>query len=508
MKNYLVVLFCMIAFHTFGKDFSVLDFGANPDGKTLTTEAIQKSVDECTATGGGTVTVPAGVYLTNTIFLKSNVNLHIQKGATFLGGTNRTAFKGAVVFADSIQNAAITGLGIIDGQGSKQYFSKPGPRHHDIFLLKCKNITVMDVTLINSPTWVFRIRECNGVMVRGIRIYSFSNENNDGIDIEGKNITISDCMVDCDDDAVCLKSENPKYLVENIAISNCIIASNCNAIKFGTAGDCGFRNISISNCTIRRPSEAANRKWSKIIQGVSSDTTVLAGIALEAIDGGIMDQVVISNITMTGIQTPVFIKLGCRKNGSSLKNVLISNITATDESIITNSITGIPSSYAENVILKDFIFNCKGTGTEVEALASVPERANAGPDNRMFGYSLPAYGMYVRHVKGLVLENFRFNLRAPDVRPAIVLDDCHNIRVNNFSVDNPSNNQPVLRLIQSTNVTISGYIPTKPTLKFLRVEGEKSSDIKLIGNDFSKVKKVVERGDGCKLNTIRKMNNF
>ncbi len=508
MKNYLVVLFCMIAFHTFGKDFSVLDFGANPDGKTLTTEAIQKSVDECTATGGGTVTVPAGVYLTNTIFLKSNVNLHIQKGATLLGGTNRTAFKGAVVFADSIQNAAITGLGIIDGQGFKQFYPKSGNRHNNIWLLKCKNITVQDVTLINSSNWVFRIKECDGIIVQGVRIYSYTNENNDGIDIDGKNITISGCIIDCDDDAVCLKSDNPDYLVENISISNCIIASNCNAIKCGTGSRGGFKNISVNNCVIRRPSEAVHRRWAKIIQGVSSDTTVISGIALEVVDGGQMNQVAISNITMAGIQTPLFIRLGNRKGSGSLKNIVISNIIATNESLMASSITGISGSYVENVILKDFIFNCKGTGTEVEASATVPEVEKAYPENRMFGYSLPAYGMYVRHVKGLVLENFRFNLRAPDVRPAIVLDDCHNIRVNNFSVDNPSNNQPVLRLIQSTNVTISGYIPTKPTLKFLRVKGEKSSDIKLIGNDFSKVKKVVERGDGCKLNTIRKMNNF
>jgi len=508
MKRYLIFLFSLIASFSFGKDFNVLGFGAIPDGKALTTESIQRAIDECTATGGGTVMVPPGTYLTNTIFLKTNVNLHLQKGATILGNTDPDAFKGAVVFADSIHDAAITGLGIINGQGFKQYFPKPRPRHHDVFLWRCKNITVSDITLLNSPTWVFRIRECDGVMIRGIRLYSFTNWNNDGIDIEGRNITISDCIIDCDDDALCLKSENPEFLVENITISNCIIASNCNAIKFGTASDCGFRNVSISNCTVRRPSEAANRAWGQILQGVSGDTTVLAGIALEVIDGGIMDQVAIQNITMTGIQTPLFIRLGNRKGLGSLKNVIISNIVATDESLITNSITGIPGSYIENVIVKDFIFTCKGTGTEVEASASVPERENAGPDNKMFGYSLPAYGMYVRHVKGLVLENFRFNLRSPDARPAMVFDDCHQVRVDNFTVDKPSNDQPIIRLIQSTGIFCSGYQSTGPVSKFLRVEGAKSSDIKLAGNDFSGVKKVVELGVGCKPGMVKKLNNF
>jgi polygalacturonase len=497
----------MIVLPSFGKDYNIIDFGANPDGKTLTTEAIQKAIDECTATGGGTVTVPAGTYLTNSIFLKSNVDLHIQKGAVLLGSTNPDDFKGALVHAENIHDASITGLGVINGQGFKQFYPKSGNRHNNIWLLKCKNITVQDVTLINSSNWVFRIKECDGIIVHGIRIYSFTNENNDGIDIDGKNITISGCIIDCDDDAVCLKSDNPDYLVENISISNCIIASNCNAIKCGTGSRGGFKNISVSNCVIRRPSEAVHRRWSKIIQGVSNDTTVISGIALEVVDGGQMDQVAISNITMTGIQTPLFIRLGNRKGPGSLKNIVISNITATNESLMASSLTGIPGDYVENVILKDLFFNCKGAGTEIEASATVPEVENAYPENRMFGYSLPAYGMYVRHVKGLLLENLRFNLRAPDVRPAMLLDDCHQVRINNFSVDKPSGNHPVIRLIQSSNVAISGYQPDGPTLKFLKVEGEKSSDIKLTDNDFSKVEKLVEF-DGCQPKVVKKLNNF
>jgi len=508
MKNYFIIVLSLTATLSFGKDYNIIDFGAIPDGKTLTTKAIQEAVDLCTSTGGGTVTVPAGTFLTNTIFLKDNVNLHIQKGAILLGSTDPSAFKRAVVFADSIQNAAITGLGMIDGQGFKIYFPKPGPRHHDILLLKCKNITVKDITLINAPTWVFRIRECDGVMIRGIRIYSFSNLNNDGIDIEGRNIILSDCMIDCDDDALCLKSERTGYLVENIVITNCVIASSCNAIKFGTASTCGFKNISVSNCTIRRPSEAANRMWSKMIPGVSNDTTVISGIALEVVDGGLMDQVAITNITMTGVQTPLFIKLGNREGSGTLKNVVISNIIASDESLMTSSITGFPGSYVENVLIKDVIFNCRGTAIGEEALAFIPERNNAGPDNRMFGYSLPAYGLYARHVKNLLFENFQFNLLNQDARPAIVLDDCHDVRLSNFSVDQPTNDQPLLRVIQSTNVTISGYQSEEQVSKFIQVEGEKSSNIKLTGNDFSRVKKLVVKGNGYKPGTVKKMINY
>ena len=95
--------------------------------------------------------------------------------------------------------------------------------------------------MLNAPSWVFRILECDGVIVRGVRIYSYVNQNNDGIDIDAKNVVVSDCIVDCEDDAICLKSDNPDFLVENITITNCIAASNCNAIKFGTASHCGFK---------------------------------------------------------------------------------------------------------------------------------------------------------------------------------------------------------------------------------------------------------------------------
>jgi hypothetical protein len=116
--------------------------------------------------------------------------------------------------------------------------------------------------------------------------------------------------------------------------------------------------------------------------------------------------------------------------------------------------------------------------------------------------------MYVRHVRNLVLENFVFRLRAPDARPAIVLDDCHDVRLTNFNLDAPTHGQPLLRLKQSSNVTISGYQSIEPLPSFLVVEGEASRDIKLAGNDFSRVREVVELRDGAKLSAVRLMNNF
>jgi hypothetical protein len=233
------------------------------------------------------------------------------------------------------------------------------------------------------------------------------------------------------------------------------------------------------------------------------------GLALEIVDGGVMDQVVIDNITMTGIQTPLFIRLGNRKGAGTLKNVVISNNTATDETLLHSSITGVPGSYVENVILKDLIFNSKGTGGMAEATANPPEKVASYPQaNVVFGYSVPAYGMYLRHVKNLMLQNFIFNLLAPDARPAVVMDDCHHVRLNNFDVDVPTHDQPLVRVIQSTDVTISGYQSIQPVSNFLRVEGDRCSDIKLVGNDFTGVENVTARTDGCPASALKLLNNL
>lgn len=509
MMKYYFLLACCLVSTVRGEDVTVLDFDAVPDGKTLTTAALQNAIDHCSNSGGGTVTVPPGTYLTHTVYLKNGVNLHLRKGAVILGDTDPTAFDQAVILGDHIEDAALTGLGTVNGQGFARFFPRKGPRHNDVRLVGCKNIVVKDVTMIDAPTWVFRIRECDGVMVRGVRIYSYVNQNNDGIDIDAKNVVVSDCIIDSEDDAICLKSDNPDFLVENITITNCIAASNCNAIKFGTASHGGFRNIVVSNCVLRRPSEAAKIPPRSTLEGCDSDEIMEIGLALEIVDGGVMDQVAIDNITMTGIQTPLFIRLGNRRGTGTLKNVVISNITATDETLLHSSITGIPGSCVENVIVKDLIFNSKGTGGMAEATATPPEKIDSYPQaNIVFGYSVPAYGMYMRHVKNLMLQNFVFNLLAPDARPALVMDDCHHIRLNNFDVDPPTNDQPLLRVIQSSDVTISGYQSTQPVSNFLRAEGDRTTDIKLLGNDFSAVENVTSQTDGCQESALKMLDNF
>ena len=489
-----------------GKDVIVTDYGAVPDGKTLNTLALQNAIDACYETGGGRVTVPPGTYLTGTIELKGNVDLHLMQNAVILGSTNNPADyrDSALVLVKKVENVTISGSGIINGQGWHKNFNNKGrevkiSRPYIIFVRESKHIKITGIKLRNSATWVLRLLKSAWIIIDNINIYSHSNHNNDGIDIDAKNVVISNSIIDCDDDALCFKSYTDDFVVENIAVSNCRIASNCNAIKFGTWSAVGFRNISIANCVITEAAEDKVRtpKWYERMEGITKQPTVISGIALEVVDGGFMDQVTISNISMRGVQTPIFIRLGDRDGVGTLKNVIISNITATSESRITSSITGIPGSYVENITIKDAIFNSKGTGTIEHTDKNVKEKNKGYPENRMYGASLPAHGFYVRHAKGIQLENLRLLLRNPDARAAIIFDDVENSSLKNIQADLPTDNQPLFRIIQSKNIRFSDYQNFTPLHTLLSIEGEKTKKIIVDNCDLIAVQNCFVTRDGA-----------
>ena len=515
MKNIVTFILLLTVLVTHAKDVVITEYGAVADGKTLNTALIQKAIDACRDSGGGRVTVPVGKFLTGTIQLWDNIELHLAKNAVLLGSTdNPTAYRdSALVLVKGVENVTISGHGMIDGQGWHQNFNNRGrkvkvSRPYEIFVRKSKFVRITGIKLRNAPMWVIRLKESEWITIDNIDIYSHSNTNNDGIDIDARNVVISNSIIDTDDDAIVFKSWSKDFIVENVAISNCRIASNCNAIKFGTWSAYGFRNISISNCVITNATEDNVRKpWYERYEGITKQPTVISGIALEVVDGGFMDQVTISNISMQGVQTPIFIRLGDRDGIGSLKNVLISNIIATNESRITSSITGIPGSYVENVTIRDVIFNSKGTGTLEHTDKNVPENNKGYPENRMYGASLPAHGFYVRHAKGIQFENFRLNLLNPEARAAIVLDDVHHSSLKNIQADTPTDDQPLFRFIQSQNIWFSAYQNTKPVGTLLSVEGNKTKKIILDGNDLMEVKKVYEVKDGALDKEVFLMNN-
>lgn len=448
MKKLFILAAMLFALPAFAgsRNIDITKIGARESNKD-NAPMIQKAIDNVSAAGGGTVVVPAGEFVTGPLELKSGVELHLEMGAKLLGYPDTTAYRKAHIVADGKkskesgliyayqqENIAVTGLGTIDGQGGHVAFKTkvdPGNRPMIFLFRDCKNIVVKDVTLQNSAHWTQLYTECQGVRVSGIKVYSHCNYNNDGIDIESSDVVVTNCMFDCEDDAICLKAL-PEKLCENITVSNCITATNCNAIKLGTASIGGWRNVNISNITVRRASEDNFRRWQTKLTGITAPVTVISGIAVEVVDGGIAENINISNVAMTDVQTPIFIRMArrhesSRPGGSQMKGITISNVTAVSESMMSSSITGVPGLYPENIYLSNIDITAPGGGTAEDGLREVPEAEKSYPENRKLGQVLPAGGLYIRHAKNVYLSNVRFHFRKPDARPLIITEDCINV---------------------------------------------------------------------------------
>jgi polygalacturonase len=437
--------------------YDVRDYGAKADGKTFCTAAIQKAIDECSKAGGGTVYLPPGVFLSGTIFFKTGVTLKLAAGCTLLGSADLKDYPVTVpalrsytdnypdkslIYGENVERIAITGEGTIDGQGA----SFEGPykvRPYMIRFIECRNVTVKDVTIKNSPMWVQHYLACDDVRIAGITVRSNVNHNNDGIDIDScRRVTISDCNIDSGDDAIVLKSTTAK-LCADVAVSNCVLSTRCNALKMGTESNGGFQNIVITGCVIY--------------------DTRLAGIALEIVDGGVMDRVVVSNITMNKVGAPIFLRLGNRARPfkedmkapgmGAMRNITISNIEATGANPTGCAISGLPEAAIENLTLSNVRLSFEGSGTQADAARAIPEMPTDYPEYRMFG-KLSAYGFYCRHVKGLKLLNVQLQSAKPDQRHALVLEDVEDAIVDCLDAPNQPDAETAIQLTDVKNVFI------------------------------------------------------
>jgi polygalacturonase len=328
----------------------------------------------------------------------------------------------SLIYAENVNDTGIVGSGVIDGQGAA--FEGPYKvRPYMIRMIECRDVAVRDVRIENSPMWVQHYLACDGVYIRGITVRSRVNKNNDGIDIDCcRRVRISDCDIWSGDDAIVLKSTADRRC-SDVVVTNCVISSHCNAFKLGTESNGGFENITFSNSTIY--------------------DTRLAGVAVECVDGGVLDGVAVSNITMRNVRGPIFIRLGDRarpfieggpKPGiGKLRNVTLQGIRASGGDRMGCSITGIPEQKVEHVVLRDVSLTFAGGGTKQDAERVVPENRDKYPEIHMFG-TLPAYGFYCRHVKGLRFDNVRIDTMEPDVRPAIVCHDVDQLEVESAPV--------------------------------------------------------------------------
>lgn len=489
--------------------FNVRDFGAKGDGVTLDTRAIQSAIDACGSTGG-TVIVPAGVYLTGSIELRSNTEIHVAAGATILGSTNladyveripvfksynNTFLKYSLFYAERQSNITMTGRGTIDGQGAafkvltnkkpEKYMNRP----YLLRFVECTNVTVESVTLKNPASWTQHYLACDGVLLRGLTVLGHANKNNDMMDIDGcRNVIVSDCTGDTDDDGITLKSTSER-ITENVTISNCIVSSHCNAIKTGTESTGGFRNIVISNIVV---------KPSAVTTTMSGKPKGISGIALTLVDGGTLEGVSISHVVMEGPEVPIFIRLGNRARKfwegaaqpgiGTLKDVTIDDVTARSSGATGCSITGLAGHPVENVALTNIRLDVAG-GIRERPEVAIPEKEDEYPEATMWG-TLPSYGLFLRHIDGIRIAHFSVTSRKPDARPVCILQDVANANVEAFEADLMPGSDAAMILDNVRNLTLTGSVFHGSADALLRLTGNANARLSITGNDCEGIPRI------------------
>lgn len=468
--------------------YDVRTFGARGDGKTLDTTAINKAIESASAKGGGTIYFGPGTYLSFSIRLKSNITLHLDTGATLLAADpavhkgkydlpepnewdmyqdfGHSHWKNSLMWGIGIENFAIVGQGRIDGLGLSR--RSPGPRRRTaaadtpssmannpsplgelsdrkemdglgtkaIALKLSKNITLKDFSIFRAGHFALLATGVDNLTIDNLRV----DTNRDGFDIDAcRNVRISNVTVNTpNDDAIVLKSSYAlgfPRATEHVTITNSQVSGFdlgtmldgtfkttqefapdrdrvTGRIKFGTESNGGFKNITISNINFVRS----------------------RGLAIEMVDGGSIEDVTVTNLTMRDITTsPIFIRLGARQRApegtpiGSVKRILISNVTVADaHSEFASIIAGLPGHDIEDVTLSNIIVRYKGGGTKADAERIVPENEKSYPEPSMFGV-IPAYGFYVRHARGITFDNIDVSYDKPDERTAFILDDVKDV---------------------------------------------------------------------------------
>lgn len=479
--------------------YDVRQFGAKGDGETVDTPAIQKAIDTCAKQGGGVVVLQGGTFLSGTVVLKSNVTLHVEAGATLLGSRDmdhypditprihylyRPRFTKAMIYAERAEHIGISGRGTIDGQG--HFYTNPKGDKLRPYILRfseCKNVCVTGVRFLNSARWLSHYLACEDVVIDGITINARIRANRDGMDIDScRNVRIANCHVYTGDDAIVLKATAHRPC-QHVTVTNCVLSSEASAFKLGTESNGGFEDITVSNCTIY--------------------DTGRAGVALLMVDGAALRRVNVSNLTMHNVGTAIVVRLGNRARPlpdedppgvGRLEDIVISNIQGDQIGDDGCFISGIPGHCVRNVTLDNIRLRFKGGVQETVAVEKVPEREAAYPSASMFG-KVPAYGFFCRHVENLRLHRLDLEFVEEDRRPAIVCHDVTDLDVFNLRTRSSAEAASVMHLHDVRGALIHGCRTHQPVATFVRLAGEATADVALVGNDLAKAKQAVTTAD-------------
>ena len=433
--------------------FDVRAYGAAADGRALDTAAVNRAIDAAGAAGGGTVHFPAGTYLCGSIHLKSHVTLHLDPGATIEATADKSAydkpepnewdkyqdfghshFHNSLIWGENVEDVAIVGQGVIHGKGLTRNQSRlnvlGSVGNKALALKNSRNVTLRDVSFLRGGHFAILATGVDNLTIDNVKF----DTNRDGIDVDCcYNVRISNCTVNSpSDDGICLKSSyalGALRATENVTITNCQVSGYdvgtlldgtfkrtrqsapdrdgpTGRIKFGTESNGGFKNVTVSNCVFDH----------------------CRGLAIESVDGGDIDGVSLSNVTMRDVtNSPLFIRLGNRARGpnnpppGTIRHVNISDVVVTGaRPRFASILSGIPGHPIEDVRISNVRIVYGGGGTAKDAATDPPEKENAYPEPSKFG-TVPAYGFFIRHVKGLEMHHVEVSYAGDEARPAFVL---------------------------------------------------------------------------------------
>jgi polygalacturonase len=467
--------------------FNVRKYGATGDGKTLDTAAINRAIDAAAAAGGGLVLFPAGVYLTFSIHLRSNVHLHLEQGATILaaespkpgdatgynGGTYDAAepnapwepyqdyghnhWHNSLIWGEDLHDFSITGSGLIHGKGLSYGINGPARGDYPIYIAEqagvgnkaialknCRNVLFRDFSILKGGHFGLLLTGVDNLTIDNLTI----DTDRDGMDIDCcQNVRVSNCTVNSPwDDAIVPKSSYALGYARpsrNITISNCYVAG---CFQLGTVLDATFK---------RFPADKRAYGTGRIKFGTESNGGFInvavsncvfegcQGYALETVDGALLEDFSITNTVMRELGCgPLFLRLGARLRGpkettsvGTFKRVLISNLVCHSAPAHQGSIvSGIPGHAIEDLKMSDIYVETVGGGTAEQAGTQVPELINGYPEPGSFGVT-PSSAFFLRHVRNLEMSHVEVAHAAPEARPAFYLHDVE--RADFFAITAP-----------------------------------------------------------------------
>jgi hypothetical protein len=468
--------------------FDITAFGAKSDGQTINTLAIQKAIDACHAAGGGTVLVPSGVFLSGSLRLKSRVTLKVEKDAILRGSpkiadyTDETSplhwggvwafaasqWKQCLIYAEDAEQIGIEGPGTIDGQGGRE--RKVFPNANDprrpmlVRVVGCRKVTVRDVKLLDPAAFTTFFVRSEDILIDRVTIRSRHSPNGDGLDFDGcKRVRIKDCDIDAGDDGIAPKVFHPDWPNEDFEISGCHITSRWHAIRIGTESIAAIRRLTVRDCVF---------------------TQCQGGIKIESCEGALFEDLSFSGIEMKQVCQPVMVlasRFPFSAHGKSarppvgrIRNVRFTDIKAVagvgddvgfqskggkDDPFerLCSAVVSRPGARIEDVSFTNIDFMFPGGGTAEQAsrldVGELLESTNYVKWAMPFDGELPASALYLRHVKGIRLENVRFSVEKPDARAFISGDDVEGLTLNGVIARAPAPVPGLVKLADAKDVT-------------------------------------------------------